>query len=199
NSFHLAEKKLRQKGIQEIKTEEIVKPITKAAFTVRNHTAVPYILEKAIWLAKSDRPGPVWIDIPLDIQSKIIEDDTFKRPVLKHTNRDSSKMVLEKLEKAKKPIIFVGNGVRLGGAEKELNKVLEKLKIPVLTTWRAIDLFEENHPLYVGRPGMIGQRGANTTLQTCDLLLCLGTRLDLASVAFNYKNFAPNAIKIIVD
>ena len=204
NSFHLAGKNLRQKGIQEVRTEEIVRPITKAVFTIRNETAAAEIIEKAIYIAKSDRPGPVWIDIPLDIQSKLIDED--KEDIYQYTLRykkvtiDNTQFFLRQLEKAKQPIIFVGNGVRLSGAEEQLKQVLKKIQIPILTTWRAIDLFEENHPLYVGRPGMIGQRGANTTLQTCDLLLCLGTRLDLASVAFNYKNFAPNAVKkIIVD
>ena len=109
------------------------------------------------------------------------------------------KLVLEYLKKAKAPIIYVGNGVRLGEAEEELNKLLEKLNIPILTTWRAMDLFPYYHHLHCGRPGMIGQRGANTTLQNCDFLLCLGTRLDLASVAFKYENFAPKAVKFLVD
>jgi len=109
------------------------------------------------------------------------------------------KEILNQLKNAQKPIIFVGNGVRLAHAEEYLYKLLEDLQIPILTTWRSMDLFEETHPLYVGRPGGIGERGGNTTLQTCDFLLCLGCRLDLASVAFDYKNFAPKATKIVVD
>lgn len=107
--------------------------------------------------------------------------------------------MLESLKKSKKPILFVGNGVRLAHAEELLFKLIQRIQIPILTTWRAADLFEENHRLYVGRPGAIGQRGANTILQMCDFLLCLGTRLDLSSVAFNYPNFAPLANKFIVD
>ena len=207
NSNQLSCGNLRTKGIQEVKTEEIVKPITKAVFTIRNPTAAPDILEKAIRLATTGRKGPVWIDIPLDIQSTLIDIPqnytfvkTYQSKIDVPDIRDKDiQNLLNMICFAKSPIIFVGNGVRLSHSEKLLKSVLEKLQIPVLTTWRAMDLFEEDHPLFVGRPGSVGQRGANTTLQTCDFLWCLGTRLDLASVAFNYRNFAPKAQKIIVD
>jgi len=107
--------------------------------------------------------------------------------------------VVNALMNAKKPVIFVGNGVRQSGSIDLLKQILSQIQVPVLTTWRAADLFLESDPLYVGRPGMIGQRGANFILQSCDLLICLGTRLDLAQIAFNYNGFAPNAKKIVVD
>jgi acetolactate synthase-1/2/3 large subunit len=200
NSFHLSNWRLRSKGIQEVKTEDIVKSITKKVYTCIDAEEIPTILEAAIYLAKNGRPGPVWLDIPLDIQNTILKEEApkyYSFPTPKPC--ESIYYFLYKLVEAKRPVILVGNGVRLSGAEEKLKEILEKLKIPILTTWRAIDLFEENHPLYVGRPGMIGQRGANWVIQNCDLLLCLGARLDLASVAFDYKNFAPKAMKFVVD
>jgi acetolactate synthase-1/2/3 large subunit len=204
--------KLRSKGIQEVKTEDIVKNIVKKVYTIRNHTATPQIIEDAIYHAKHGRPGPVWIDIPLDIQNKILEVEApryYSFPTPKIFYKIFDKTItdphpynfewVDKLKQAKKPVILIGNGVRLSHAEGKLNTLIELLNIPIMTTWRAMDLYDENHYLYVGRPGMIGQRGANEVLQTCDFLLCLGARLDLASVAFNYKNFAPNAYKVIVD
>jgi len=200
NTFHLSGDNLRTKGIQEVKTEEIVKPIVKKVYTIRNPTAAPQIIEDAIFFAKEGRPGPVWIDIPLDIQNKIIEEDYpnyFKMP--QYSSR-TSWYFLDNLLSAKQPAILVGNGVRLDKAEGYLYDILNTfLHIPILTTWGATDLFEENHPLYVGRPGMIGQRGANWIIQNCDYLLCLGARLDLGTVAFDYQNFAPKAMKYIVD
>jgi len=199
NSFHLSGEKLRTKGIQEVKTEKIVRSIVKDVYTCLDEKDVPYLVEKAIWQAKNNRKGVVWLDIPLDIQSKIIEKNGNFDYININNRQPPDFSFVDKLMSSKNPVIFVGNGVRLSGAESFLVKILEKLKIPVLTTWRAMDLFEESHQLYVGRPGAIGQRGANTTLQTCDFLLCLGTRLDLPSVAFNYANFAPLATKVIVD
>jgi acetolactate synthase-1/2/3 large subunit len=107
--------------------------------------------------------------------------------------------IIHIIEQAKRPVLFVGNGVRLAGAEQELKKAIAQLCIPILTTWRAADMIPDDHPYAMGRPGMIGQRAANFILQSCDLLICVGTRLDLAQVAFDYKNFAPKAIKLLVD
>jgi acetolactate synthase-1/2/3 large subunit len=200
NSFHLSDNNLRTKGIQEVKTEEIVKSIVKRVYTIRNPTAAIQIIEDAIFFAKNGRPGPVWIDIPLDIQNKIIDEDVPDHYIMPKYNSLENYYVVEKLLSAKQPIILVGNGVRLDTSQGYLYDILNSfLHIPILTTWRSMDLFEENHPLYVGRPGMIGQRGANWIMQNCDYLLCLGARLDLPSVAFDYKNFAPKAMKFIVD
>lgn len=200
NSFHLTYDKLRSRGIQEVRTTDIVKPIVKRVYQILDPLQTPQVIEDAIFHAKSERPGPVWIDIPLDIQNKIVPDDTFFYYTLPlSTPLIDLAYLIDKLLSAKQPVVMVGNGVRLAHAEKYLYELLDGLKIPVLTTWRAMDLFEENHPLYCGRPGMIGQRGANWTLQNCDVLLSLGCRLDLPSVAFDYKNFAPKAMKFIVD
>jgi acetolactate synthase-1/2/3 large subunit len=215
NTNHLSDSQTRSIGIQEVKTAEIVKPITKAAFTIKCPQDVPNIIEKAILLAKSGRPGPVLISIPLNMQTCEIDNididwdvvDELDQPLM-NWNMSTVQSIIKRLQQAKKPAIFVGNGVRLSDnscyqdgltAISLLKSALEKLRIPILTTWRAMDLFTEDHPLYIGRPGMVGERGANTTLQTCDFLLCLGTRLDLPSVAFDYSNFAPNAEKVIVD
>lgn len=206
NTTQLSDKNLRSKGIQEVKTAEIVRSITKAVYTIKNANEVPYILEAAIKLAQNGRPGPVWIDIPLNMQSKIIDESNPLDKIIASSfgtivKRDkySLEPIIDAFNKAKRPVVFIGNGVRLAHIEKTLLSLINSLGVPVLTTWRAMDLIPEDHPLYCGRPGMIGQRGANSTLQNCDFLLCLGTRLDLASVAFDYKNFAPKATKVIVD
>lgn len=201
NSFHLSNNKLRNKGIQEVKTEQIVKSIVKKVYTITNPKDVQQIIEDAIFYAKDRRPGPIWIDIPLDIQNKEIPKDAGVSYYIlpKFSPKYNLEDIINKLLSSKKPVILVGNGVRLSCAERNLYYILKKLRVPVLTTWRGMDLFTEDNLLFCGRPGAIGQLGANKTIQECDFLLCLGARLDLPSVAFNYENFAPKAKKIIVD
>jgi len=199
---------LRQKGVQEIDIVSIVKPITKYAVTVTEPESIRYHLEKAVYIAKSGRPGPVWIDIPLDVQAATINEKHLKKFHLpeylyKKSGAIEMKKKIEKvihlLNKSRRPIIFAGNGIRLANALGEFLSLIESLKVPVLTTWKSIDFLPEDHELFVGRPGSIGQRGANFALQNCDLLISIGARLDLAQVGFNYLNFAPKAKKIIVD
>lgn len=202
-------RQVRQMGFQEVDIVSLVQPITKYAVTVSDPKMIRYHLEKAVFLAKTGRPGPVWIDIPLDVQAAEIDVKKIEGFVPDESSSvelDSQEMIsasvskaIELLKRSRRPVILVGNGVRLSGALKDFFSLIEILKIPVMTTWKSIDLLPENHPLYVGRPGGVGQRGANFAQQTSDLILILGARLDLGQTAYNHKNFAPHAKKIMVD
>ncbi|MFQ5770306.1 MAG: thiamine pyrophosphate-binding protein, partial [bacterium] len=198
-------KPLRQVGIQEINITDIVKPITKYAVMITDPNTIKYHLQKAVYLAKTGRPGPVWIDIPLNFQAALIDEHklpSFKPPELK-INLDSLKQKVSEsidlIKQASQPVILAGNGIRLAGAQKEFMQLVEKLKFPVLTTWGAADLIPEDFDLYIGRPGMIGQRGANFAIQNSDLLLSIGSRLSIPQTGYNFKAFAREAKKIIVD
>jgi acetolactate synthase-1/2/3 large subunit len=200
------DRRVRQMGFQEIDVVNMVQPITKYAVTVTDPKTIRYHLEKALWLARNGRPGPVWIDIPLDVQAVDISETDQKRfdpSELKTPNADDVKaaaqQVVELLKTAKRPVILVGNGIRLDHAIESFHALLEVLKIPVLTTWKAIDFIADNHPLFVGRPGSVGQRGANFSQQNADLLLVIGARLDFGQTGYVHRNFARGAKKVIVD
>ncbi|MBT8342130.1 MAG: thiamine pyrophosphate-binding protein [Desulfatitalea sp.] len=196
---------VRQMGIQEVDIVSLVRPITKYAETVLEPQAIQYHLEKALYLATTGRKGPVWLDIPLDVQGSGVDADaleTFEPPVEALGDldlRQKATDALELLSRAERPVILVGNGVRLGKAETLCNRLIEQLNIPVLATWKASDLIAEDHPLYFGKPGAMGQRGANFTQQNADWIMTLGARLDLCQVGHNYPNFARQAAKVIVD
>ena len=196
---------VRQMGIQEVDIVSLVAPITKYAVTVMEPERIKYHMQKALHLATSGRKGPVWIDVPLDVQGSLVEEeklDGFPVPVNltdRQGIKNKAREALSLLSRAQRPVILVGNGVRTAGGQALFDQVIERLKIPVLATWKAADLVPENHGLYCGKPGAIGQRGANFTQQNADWLLTLGARLDLCQVAHNYPNFARAAKKIIVD
>lgn len=201
--------KLRQLGDQEINIVDIVKPITKYAVTVMEPLDIRYHLEKAVHLAKSGRPGPVWIDIPLDIQGSLINIEDLKKfnslevkPTYETDKRILKKGVtktINELKSSKRPVLFVGNGVRLSHASKELLKLVNLMKIPVLTSFTAYDLVGCDNKFYFGRPGTVGQRAANFIIQNSDFLLILGSRLNIRMLSYNYKSFAREAYKIMVD
>ena len=196
---------VRQMGIQEVDIVSLVAPITKYAKTVMEPEEIKYYLQKALYIATTGRKGPVWLDIPLDVQGSVIEEESlsgFDVPVKKIDREElgrQAKQTLELLGKAKRPVILVGNGVRSAGCSDAFSQLIKKLRIPVLATWKAADLIPENHDLYCGKPGAIGQRGANFTQQNSDWIMCLSARLDLCQVAHNYPNFAREAKKVIVD
>jgi acetolactate synthase-1/2/3 large subunit len=193
---------VRQLGFQEVDVVSMAKPVTKYATTVMASKDIRYHLEKAVYLAKTGRPGPVLIEIPLDIQAKDIQNIESLTPYNIYNNEDAFtdiKPIVETLLRSKRPIILVGNGVRLDDAQSELNKFLKTTNIPVLTTWKAADMFSEDHPLFVGRPGAIASRGANFNQQNADFILCLGARLDHGQIAYQKKYFAPKAIKVVCD
>ncbi len=196
---------VRQMGIQEVDITSIVRPITKYAKTVMEPESIRYHLQKALYLAENGRKGPVWIDIPLDIQGSFVEEAEMKPfipPAIDTDEKEAelkASRALELLQKSKRPVILVGNGVRASGCIDLFRNIINRLNIPVLVTWKASDIIEENHRLYCGKPGSIGQRGANFTQQNSDWIMTIGARLDLCQVAHDYSNFARSAKKIVVD
>ena len=198
---------LRQLGDQEFDITRLVAPITKYAEMVIDPYEILYHLEKAYYRAVNGRPGPCWLDIPLDVQGAVI--DTKK---LKHYNPREDKKelapkvsnttvlsVLKKIKNAERPVILAGSAVRSSGAFDDFHKLIKKLNIPVVTAWNAHDAIWDNHALYFGRPGTIGNRCGNFITQNADLVLVLGCRLNIRQISYNWKMFAREAYKIIVD
>ncbi len=194
---------LRQLGVQDTRIIDMVKPITKYAVCVYDPNEIGYHLEKALHLALSGRPGPVWLDIPLDVESTEIDEKKLKKFIPpKETKADLSKEVtktITKLQTSKHPAIIVGSGIRASGSYDLFHKVLNKLKIPVLTTLTAPDIVWETHPYYGGRFGMYGNKKGNELLKQADCLLILGSRLYLWQIGYNYQDFGKDAYKIMVD
>jgi acetolactate synthase-1/2/3 large subunit len=197
---------MRQLGVQEVDIVSIVRPITKYAVTVLDPVTIRYHLEKAAYLARSGRPGPVWIDIPLDVQASPIDAETLAgfNPAelavpLRQDPGVQIERILEELNRSKRPLVFAGNGIRLARAEREFAQLIEVLKVPVVATWCAADLISSDDPLYVGRPGSVASRGANFALQNCDFLLTIGVRLDFAITGFAPDKLAREAYKVMVD
>jgi acetolactate synthase I/II/III large subunit len=194
---------VRQQGFQEIDIVTLVRSITKYAVTVEDPQQIRWHLDKAFHLAHSGRPGPVWIDIPLDVQAEEVDPAALQAwtPELVPPQElgQSACRTISLLQAANRPAMLVGNGVRLAGALPELLQLIQKLGIPVLTTWKAADFLADDHPLAAGRPGASGQRAANFTQQNSDCLLVLGARLDLGQVAYMHGLFARGARKIVVD
>jgi acetolactate synthase-1/2/3 large subunit len=201
NKDRVGNKGVRQLGFQEIDTVSIYKSITKYAVTVSDPKTIKYHIDKALHLATTGRPGPVVIDIPLDVQAADINLDELVDfiPTNKIYDLNSLDLIVDALNKAKRPIVLVGNGVRLANALPEFYKFIEKTGIPVLTTWKTLDILEESHPQYVGRPGGVGQRGANFNQQNSDFILVIGARLDHGQLAYQPQYFAREATKCIVD
>ncbi len=203
----IGETGVRQMGNQEIEIVSIVKPITKYAVTILEPESIRYHLEKAVYLARIGRPGPVWIDIPLDVQATMVDETKLQRfepsELASKENRKELERLVDKsiqlFNESQRPVILAGNGIRLSGALKDFLDLIEHLKTPVLTTWKAIDFLPEDHELFFGRPGSIGQRGANFIQQNSDFIMTIGARLDLPQVGYNYQNFARAAKKVIID
>ena len=195
-------KGLRSFGGQEVDILPIVKSFTKYSVMVNDPLKIRYYLEKAIHMAKEGRPGPSWLDIPLDVQAAIINPDeleTFNMPEKEEDNikiKNQLKDVLKLLNEAKRPIIIAGNGVRLSGAEKEFLDLVNKLKIPVVASKLGQDLLYENHPYYVGFGGTKGTRAANFAMQNSDLILSIGSRLAIPFIGYEYELFAREAKNI---
>ncbi len=199
---------MRQLGVQEVDIVSIVKPITKYAVVVLEPLDIRYELEKAYWLAMNGRPGPVWIDVPLDVQAAPIPDPSTLRSfdasdheaAMANANlKDEVARVVSELQKSTRPLLFVGNGTRLARAEKQFTELRLLLDIPTVATWCAADLVPSDVPTFVGRPGNVAARGANFALQNSDFLLVLGARLDMAITGYAPQNLAREAHKIAVD
>ena len=191
----------RQVGDQEVDIVSVVKSLTKYAVCIKEPKEIKYHLDKAVYMATHGRFAPCWIDIPIDVQSSIIEEDDlieFKpnsEPVYDLEIND----VVEKLNSAKRPIIISGQGIRQAGVIEEFKKLVKILDIPVVTTFNGFDLMQTDDKNYIGRIGSVGQRAGNFALQNADLILCLGTRNNIRQVSYNWENFGKNAYKIVVD
>lgn len=198
---------LRQLGDQEFNIVDSVGNMTKYAVCVTEPEMIAYHLEKALYLATTGRKGPVWLDIPLDVQAAKVEADRLihYRPVyegawgLPELKRGKIRQILRMIENAKAPLLLAGTGIRLAGAEQEFLALVEKLRIPVVTAWNANDTLAYDSPYYVGMPGTVGIRSGNFAVQNCDLLLSVGCRLNIRMIGYNHHDFAKNAYKIVVD
>ncbi len=201
-------KKTRQVGAQELNIVDIVKPITNYAAMLESPTDIRCLLEKALYLSNSKRPGPVWIDIPVDFQWVSVEHDSMLSydpekecpgDSLNGPPKESCQKTIDLLGKAKRPLLLVGYGVSLSRAEGLMTSFVEDLGVPFVTTWGASDIFDNKHPLNVGRLGVAGQRGANLAVQNCDLLLVIGSHLSIPLTGTNVDAFARDATIIVVN
>ncbi len=198
---------IRAYGDQEYDIIKVAQHMTKYAEMVINPQDIRYCLEKALYLAQTGRPGPAWLDIPLNVQAAYVETEELRgfhpeeeqlENVPKVTD-EQAKLIINKIKAAKRPVLNAGNGIRIAGAEEVFLRVAEKLNIPVVTGWDSIDLIWDTHPLYTGRAGIMGDRAGNWAVQNSDLLFSVGSRLSIRQVGYNYKSWAREAYTIIND
>lgn len=214
---------LRQLGDQEIDIVSMVQPIVKYATVLQDPAKTRQVMDKAIYLATSGRPGPVWVDVPVDVQGTLIDagelegfdtsdtDLLIKDPDVTPNTRNelmllgkcdlkqSINTIIEKLAQSKRPVIFAGNGVRISGMREEFLQLVKKLGIPVVTGWNAHDVLTNDDPCFAGRPGTVGDRAGNFSVQNSDFILVLGCRLNIRQVSYNWKSFASRAWIAMVD
>lgn len=197
---------VRQQGMQELDIISVVKPITKYAALVDDPQMIRYHMERALYEATHGRKGPVWLDIPLDVQATMVDETSLigftPAPEIPNTYTYLEKQVLrviDLLNQSERPVLMAGNGIRLADGIADFEQLMRVLKIPVLTTWNGIDLIEETNPLYYGRPGGLGHRYANFMQQNSDFLLSVGARLNLLQTGYNFDGFARAATKVMVD
>ena len=197
---------VRQKGSQEVDIVSLVRPITKYAVTIEDPQSVRYHLEKATHLARTGRPGPVWIDIPIDVQAVSVEAGSMRGFDPAELSQESQtdwvtqlRDVMDRLSRAERPFILAGNGVRVSRAAAAFERLVRLLNVPVGLTWMAMDLLDDDDPLFVGRPGTVASRGANFALQNADFVLVIGARLDPPLIGWDPRHFARGAYKAVVD
>ena len=194
---------LRTRGVQEFDIIGSVKNMTKYCELIRDPEKICYCLEKALYIAKAGRPGPCWLDIPLDVQGAWIETEKLEHFIPSQDNdyisAETVDEIISRIQKAERPVIFAGNGIRLSGAHSAFLELVEKLNVPVVTGMSSVDAIASDHRLYVGRSGTTGNRAGNFAVQNCDLLLSLGSRLSFFQTGFNYQTWARGAYKIIND
>ena len=213
---------LRQLGDQEVDIVSMAKPVVKYATVLQDPEQVKQVMDIAVFLAKNGRPGPVWVDVPVDVQGALIDpskltgfDGNIERLINNVDISENTKQelrqdlvrnldkeiqeILQKLKHAKRPVIFVGNGVRISGMLNEFLKAVNILKRPVVTGWNAHDTLTNDNPYYAGKPGTVGDRAGNFTVQNADYLLVLGCRLNIRQVSYNWKSFASKAWIAMVD
>lgn len=198
---------LRAVGDQEYDIVKSVEPMTKYATMIEDPKQIRYALEKGWHLATTGRPGPVWIDIPVNFQGGYIETDELQgyspeeddRELPPKISTDVVQTILEKLRNAKRPVIYAGGGIRLSGGYEAFRKAIEKLNVPIATYWNSVDLIETEHPLYVGRGGNMGDRPGNFAVQNADVLLAIGTRISIRQTGYSFHTWAREAEVIMVD
>ena len=201
---------LRTLGNQEFDIMSALSKMTKYAETLMNPTNVRYMLEKAFYLAKNGRPGPCWIEVPLDIQGAFVETENLVGYDIVQNNDGANvdengelerkiRIVIDKIKDAKRPIIYAGNGVRISGAQDELIKLASAVEIPVVTCWDSIDLMKTESDYYVGRAGIMGDRPGNFAVQNSDLVIAIGNRLNIYQVGYQLESWAREAYIVDVD
>jgi acetolactate synthase-1/2/3 large subunit len=194
---------IRQFGIQEVDIISIVRPYTKYAVQISDENRIKYELEKAAYMAVEGRPGAVWIDIPLDIQATDVDVDSLdgfiEKPLKKYPSYNEVMKVIEEFNKANRPAIMLGNGVRLAHAVEKSHELLNLLKAPAFVSWNGVDIIDNENPLFYGRPNVVGDRAANLILQNADFVLTIGTRLSLLNSGYNYADYLKNAFHVMVD
>lgn len=194
---------LRQFGIQEVDILSMAQSYTKYAVQLTEPEDIRYELEKAAAIAINGRPGPVWLDIPLDIQAMQIEPDKMRRydealPSYAVSEEDVDKTI-DLLNQSERPLLILGHGIRLSHSVEAARELYQNLGIPTMVSWNGVDLIEDSHPLYFGRPGSVGHRAANIIQQKADFVLTLGSRINLLSSGYNYEKFLGNAAHVMVD
>lgn len=191
---------LRQLGLQEADIVSMAQHCTNRAVQLHDVDRIKYELDLAWCKATTGRMGPVWLDVPIDLQALMIDPDSqlnYHPDVGNEVKINDA--ILSAIKSAKRPLIIAGNGIHLANAEHEFLSLVNKIQIPVICTWNATDLFDYNDPLYIGNFGLLGERAANFAVQRADLLLVLGSRLSIPCIGYNSKDFAANAVKIMVD
>ena len=198
---------LRQLGDQEVDIVQMVSGITKYAVVIQDSKTIRYHLERALYLASHGRPGPVWLDVPINVQGAKIDPDHLQaydpQEDQIHFETKNLEEVLQnivcELSLAKRPVIYAGTGIRLSEQHEVFLKLIERLKIPVVTAWNSNDLLPDDHSYYAGRPGSLGNRAGNFTVQNADFVLVLGCRLNIRLISYNWENFAKGATIAMVD
>ncbi|WP_031535382.1 MULTISPECIES: thiamine pyrophosphate-binding protein [unclassified Bacteroides] len=194
---------LRQLGVQEVRIVEMAKPVTKYSVQVLNPEDIRFELEKAVSIAQEGRPGPVLLDIPVDVQACKVNPEELRSYIPQKNDYSCSEKTIDEvvslLNNAKRPVFYVGAGVSIAKAKQSFRELAERLNIPTLCHWNGMDILENDHPLYMGRPGAVGQRAANFVLQNADVLITIGTRLALLQTGFNFAGYAKNAKHVMVD
>lgn len=199
---------LRQLGDQEVDIIAMARPVTKYAACVTDPSTIRYHLERALYEATAGRPGPVWIDVPVDVQAEMIDESALKGYTAQPADPEPLRGtplaaavadIAARLARAERPVVYAGSGVRLSGAAADFMKLVDRLGIPVVTGFNAHDLIASDHPLFAGRPGTIGDRAGNFTVQNADCVLVLGCRLNIRQISYAWQNFARGAALIVVD
>lgn len=194
---------LRIWGIQGYDSSGVVERVTKHALRITDPSRVLYELDRALHIALDGKPGPVWIDIPMDVQASQVDPETLERftppPVTRPDLAEAVQATLAKLRAAKRPLLWLGNGIRLAGAADRVVALLDRLQIPALVSWAGVDLIDSDHPRVFGRAGTYGQRCANLVVQNADLVVAIGTRLAIPQIGYVLDEFARAAELVVVD